>query len=64
MSNDHIYAQMPYVPINQVVYEEASMNLLRVDLSPIYAGNALDAVGEKYCATDACEVQQVVLASG
>ena len=51
------YAQMPYTPITDEEYEAATMKLLRIDLEPIYAGNALDAVGEAYCTTDACELK-------
>lgn len=49
------YAQMPYVSIEQSEYEELRDNLLKVDLSSVYS-NGLDAEGEKYCTTDACEI--------
>lgn len=49
------YAQMPYVSIDRSEYEEMQDNLLKVDLSSVY-GDGLDAEGEKYCTTDACEI--------
>lgn len=49
------YAQMPYTELDQSEYEDARDNLLKVDLSSVY-GNGLDAEGEKYCTTDACEI--------
>lgn len=51
------YAQMPYTSIEPEEYDDARMNLMPIDLEPIYAGNALDAVGEAYCTTDACELK-------
>lgn len=57
MGND-TYAQMPYQRVEPSVIEEASKRLFKVDFTPIYDGDldALDAVGEQYCTTDACEV--------
>lgn len=54
-----VYPQMPYAGITQEQYEEASMSLFRVDLNPIYDGLALDATGEAFCTTDACEVKEI-----
>jgi ribonucleoside-triphosphate reductase len=51
------YPQMPYQEIGAADYEAAQFELFKVDLDPIYAGNASDAVGEAYCTTDACEVR-------
>ncbi|WP_394620987.1 ribonucleoside-triphosphate reductase, adenosylcobalamin-dependent [Lentzea sp. JNUCC 0626] len=51
------YAQMPYEEITAEAYVRAQFRLMRVDLSEVYAGRALDAVGEAYCTTDACEVK-------
>lgn len=50
------YKQMPYQEIGAVEYEELAGTALAVDLGPVYAGNALDAEGEKYCTTDKCEI--------
>jgi adenosylcobalamin-dependent ribonucleoside-triphosphate reductase len=57
-----VYPQMPYTPITDEEYEDATFKLLRIDLEPIYAGNALDAAGEAYCTTDACELKTLELA--
>lgn len=54
------YPQMPYTTITADDFEAATESLFRVDLSPIYDGNALDAVGEAYCTTDACELKPFV----
>jgi hypothetical protein len=32
------------------------MKLLPIDFTDVYAGMAADAIGEKYCSTDYCEV--------
>ena len=50
-----VYEQQPYQQIEKEEYEDARDNLLKVDLSSVY-GNGLDAEGEKYCTTDACEI--------
>ena len=50
------YEQMPYTTITKAEYEKATMKLMPIDLSGIYAGGAVDAAGEAYCTTDACEV--------
>ncbi len=50
------YPQMPYTQITDEEFNADAMKLLRLDLGAIYAGNALDAVGEAYCTTDACEL--------
>ena len=57
MGND-TYAQMPYQRVEPSVIEEAKMRLFKVDFSPIYDGDtqALEALGEQYCAGDKCIV--------
>jgi ribonucleoside-triphosphate reductase len=55
-----VYQQMPYAEITADAYEQARYNLFKVDLGPIYDGNALDAAGEAYCTTDACEVKALL----
>lgn len=57
-----VYPQMPYTPITDEEYEEARMTLMPIDLEPIYRGEALDAAGEAYCTTDACELKPLVQA--
>lgn len=51
------YPQMPFSSSTEETYREAEMSLLRVDLSPVYDGDALDAAGEAGCTTDSCEVK-------
>lgn len=54
------YAQMPYTTINEDIYvNEGEMKLFPIDLAGVYAGMASDAIGEAYCATDACEVKLI-----
>ena len=51
-----VYPQMPYTQITEEEYEVSRMNLMPIDFTGVYAGMAADAIGEKYCSTDACEV--------
>jgi adenosylcobalamin-dependent ribonucleoside-triphosphate reductase len=51
-----VYPQMPYTQTTQEEYEKFSLKLLPIDFSPVYAGMAADAIGERYCTTDYCEV--------
>lgn len=53
------YPQMPYTKISEEDYEQTKYHLFPVDLSPIYNGDALDAAGEQWCTTDACEVKEL-----
>jgi hypothetical protein len=55
------YPQMPYTQITAEEYESYLTRLLPVDLSPVYAGMAADAIGEMYCSTDACEIKEITL---
>jgi len=50
------YAQMPYAQITAEEYEAYTSKLLRIDFSDVYAGLGADAIGEKFCTTDACEI--------
>ena len=54
-----IYPQMPYTQITEEEYEQATITLFPIDLKGVYAGMAIDAVGEAYCTTDACEVKLI-----
>ena len=56
---NHIYEQQPYTQITEEEYEQATMTLFPIDLKGVYAGMAIDAVGEAYCTTDACEVKLI-----
>ena len=53
------YPQMPYTQITAKKYEDATMKLMPIDFSGVYAGMAADAIGEMYCTTDACEVKLI-----
>ena len=53
------YPQMPYTQITAKKYEDATMKLMPIDFSGVYAGMAADAIGEMYCTTDACEVRLI-----
>lgn len=56
---DDTYPQMPYTRSNEDEYEAGRMTLFPIDLKGVYEGLALDAIGEAYCTTDACEVKLV-----
>jgi adenosylcobalamin-dependent ribonucleoside-triphosphate reductase len=51
-----VYPQQPYTQISEAEYREWKSRLKKITLTSIYKGDALDAVGEAYCTTDACEV--------
>ena len=53
------YPQMPYSEITAEQYEDYTMKLFPIDLSGVYEGLAMDAIGEAYCTTDACEVKMI-----
>jgi ribonucleoside-triphosphate reductase len=50
------YPQMPYTQMTKEEYEDYTLKLLPIDFTDVYAGMAADAIGEKYCSTDYCEV--------
>lgn len=50
------YPQMPYTQMTKEDYEDYTLKLLPIDFTDVYAGMAADAIGEKYCSTDYCEV--------
>jgi adenosylcobalamin-dependent ribonucleoside-triphosphate reductase len=54
-----VYPQMPYTQITEEEYETYSKTLFPIDFSGVYAGLAIDAIGEAYCTTDACEIKLV-----
>src|SRR5690606_27570896 len=58
------YPQMPYEGINEDVYRSIRDKRLKAELTPVYAGNAVDAVGEQGCSPDSCEVKDLKLATG
>lgn len=58
-SGNAVYPQMPYTQITEDEYIKASQEIFPIDLSGIYAGLAMEAIGEAYCTTDACEIKFV-----
>jgi adenosylcobalamin-dependent ribonucleoside-triphosphate reductase len=56
-SGNDTYPQMPYTQITEEEYTTASMSLFPIDLTGVYAGMAADAIGERYCTTDSCEIK-------
>jgi len=58
-SGNDTYPQMPYTQITEQEYKESQDKLFPIDLSGIYVGMAADAIGERYCTTDACEIKVV-----
>jgi hypothetical protein len=51
------YPQMPYTSITQEEYESYVGKLKPVDLSALYEGNVQEAIGERYCTTDTCDIK-------
>lgn len=58
-SGNDTYPQMPYTQISEEEYKQSEEKLFLVDLSGVYAGMAVDAIGEAYCTTDSCEIKFV-----
>lgn len=52
------YPQMPYTSITKEEYESYIGSLKKVDTSTLY-DSGLEATGEKYCTTDACEIKSI-----
>jgi ribonucleoside-triphosphate reductase len=54
-----VYQQMPYQDAGHQSHQSAAETLFKIDLNPIYDGDlsAIDALGESYCTTDACEMK-------
>ena len=59
MLDSGAYPQMPYGTLSEEDYEMSRITNYPIDFSGVYAGLALDAIGEAYCTTDACEVKLV-----
>lgn len=59
-SGNFTYPQMPYTQITQEEYEAETLKLFPIDFSGVYAGLGVDAIGDSYCTTDACEIKFVV----
>lgn len=50
------YAQMPYERIDLDTWDTSVKKIRSINWNSLYAGNALDAEGEKYCSNDTCEI--------
>jgi adenosylcobalamin-dependent ribonucleoside-triphosphate reductase len=59
-SGNHVYPQMPYTQITKEEYEEAAGSLFPISLAGIYQGLGIEAIGDAYCTTDACEIKLIV----
>jgi ribonucleoside-triphosphate reductase (thioredoxin) len=55
MGND-VYKQQPYTEISVEQYKNYVGELEKIDMNEAYL-NGSDAIGEKYCATDVCEIK-------
>jgi ribonucleoside-triphosphate reductase (thioredoxin) len=55
MGND-VYQQQPYTAITEREYNDYVGKLKRIDITNAYLSGQ-EAVGEKYCATDVCEIK-------
>jgi ribonucleotide reductase alpha subunit len=58
-SGNMVYAQMPYQEITEEEYNAYSDQLFPIDFIGVYEGLGVDAIGEAYCTTDACEIKLV-----
>ena len=59
MSNS-TYPQQPYTQITQKEYESYIGKIKTIDFNAIYDGvEGLEAIGESYCSTDACELKEM-----
>jgi len=56
-SGNDTYPQMPYTQITEEEYLQQASKLFPIDLTGVYAGMAADAIGERYCTTDSCEIK-------
>ena len=58
MGND-TYPQMPYTQISEEEYLAYEAKLFPIDFAGVYQGLGIDAIGEAYCTTDACEIKLI-----
>ena len=56
---NHIYPQMPYTQITEEEYLKYEAELFPIDFTGVYNGLGIDAIGEAYCTTDACEIKLI-----
>lgn len=50
------YAQMPYESITEEEWEESIAGIRALDWDALYGVSSADAVGERFCTTDVCEL--------
>lgn len=55
MGND-VYQQQPYTEISEADYDKYINKISKIDMEDAYL-NGSDAIGEKYCSTDVCEIK-------
>jgi adenosylcobalamin-dependent ribonucleoside-triphosphate reductase len=57
-----VFPQMPYTEITEADYLAAEDHIFPIDFEPLYNGDmaAIDAIGEAFCSTDACEVKDLL----
>ena len=53
------YPQMPYTQITEEEYDAYAMKLFPIDFAGVYGGLGVEAIGEAYCTTDACEIKLI-----
>jgi adenosylcobalamin-dependent ribonucleoside-triphosphate reductase len=53
------YPQMPYTQITEDEYDAYAMKLFPIDFAGVYGGLGVEAIGEAYCTTDACEIKLI-----
>jgi len=58
-SGNDTYPQMPYAQISEQEYLNQIDKLFPIDLTGVYAGMAADAIGERHCTTDTCEIKYI-----
>jgi hypothetical protein len=57
MLEEGAYPQMPYGNLTEEEYDEYTLQLLPIDFADIYAGLGQEAIEEKFCTTDSCEIK-------
>lgn len=57
-SVEGVYLQAPYQRVKEEQWEEMFSSVQPLDWDALYAGEAADPQGERYCSNDVCEVPQ------
>ncbi|PYG02349.1 ribonucleoside-triphosphate reductase, adenosylcobalamin-dependent [Georgenia satyanarayanai] len=63
---DFVYPQMPYTQITEEEYEAATRSLVPAFLDAVYDGDmeTIDAIGEAFCDTGDCELDEIKINAG